>query len=375
MKIVFTGGGTGGHFYPIIAVAQELNDIIDQENLANVKLYYFSTEEYDPTSLFEQHLEFVRVPSGKLRHYFSIKNFIDVFKVMGGTMVALWKLYSIFPDVVFGKGGFASFPTLVAARVLGIPVIIHESDSVPGRVNQIVSKWAKRIAISYEEAITFLPKEKTAHTGQPVRRELSRPITEGAHEYLKLEPGLPTVVIFGGSGGAQLINDTILEILPELVKKYQVIHQVGPKNIEEAQKMADSVLAGNEFSHRYKAFGFLNALASSMAAGVASVVVSRAGSQLFEIAAWGTPSIIIPRTNSINDHNRKNAYNYARTGACTVIEEENLEPHILLSEINYIVDHPEVIKTMHEGTLKFYQPDAGRVIAREIVDMALQHER
>ncbi len=375
MKIIFTGGGTGGHFYPLIAVAQEINSIVDRESLADVKLYYFSINEYDSTALFEQHITFVKIPSGKLRHYFSFKNFIDVFVMGWGVMTAVWELYKIFPDVVFGKGGFASFPTLVAARILGIPVIIHESDSVPGRVNRIASRWAKRVAVSYAEAREFLPKEKVAHTGQPIRRELAKPIREGAHEYLKLEPDLPVIVIFGGSSGASLINDTVLEILPELIKKYQVIHQVGAKHIDEVQKLADSQLAGNEFQHRYKPFGFLNALASSMAAGVADVIVSRAGSQLFEIAAWGVPSIIIPRTNSINDHNRKNAYNYAHTGACTVIEESNFEPHILLSEIEYIMTHPEVIQKMRKGAEFFYKADAAKIIAEEIVRMALEHEK
>jgi len=125
MKIVFTGGGTGGHFYPIIAVAQKVNQIIDKEKILQAKLYYISDSPYDKEMLFENGLAYEEVNAGKLRTYFSIKNFFDVFKTLAGIFAAVIKVYSIYPDVVFGKGGYASFPTLLAARILRIPVVIH----------------------------------------------------------------------------------------------------------------------------------------------------------------------------------------------------------------------------------------------------------
>jgi UDP-N-acetylglucosamine--N-acetylmuramyl-(pentapeptide) pyrophosphoryl-undecaprenol N-acetylglucosamine transferase len=207
MKIGFTGGGTGGHFFPIIAVAEELNAILDRENFADVQLYYFSDAPYDQASLYEQHLEYVEIPSGKMHLGGGAKNIGNIFEVIKGIWAALGKLYTIFPDVIFGKGGYASFPTLFAARLLGIPVIIHESDSHVGRANAMVSKWAKRIAVSYAESVETFPKQardKIAHTGQPIRNEVAHPITEGAMEYLKLEPDVPTILIVGGSQGANL---------------------------------------------------------------------------------------------------------------------------------------------------------------------------
>ena len=381
MKIVFTGGGTGGHFFPIIAVAQELNDMVEEGHYAHVEMFYFSTEAYDEASLFEQHMEFVEIPSGKLRVNPSItsmfKNAIDMFGVAWGTVTAVWKLYKIFPDVVFGKGGYASFPTLFAARILGIPVIIHESDSVVTRTNSIVSKWAKRIAVSYAESAESFDKkvrDKIAHTGQPIRREIAHPIHEGAMEYLKLEQDLPVIMIVGGSQGAQLINNVVWDIVPELIQKYQVIHQVGSKNIEAMQNLAITELSDNQLKHRYKPFAFLNPLATSMSAGVADLVISRAGSQLFEIASWGIPSIIIPRTHSANNHNMSNAYIYASTGACQVVEEKNLAPHVLLQEIERVLDNKEVSDRMKQATKGFAQPNAARIIAQEILDMALSHE-
>ena len=146
MKIVFTGGGTGGHFYPLIAVAQEINEVIKAEHLVAAKFYYFSDSPFDTRSLFENEIEYRSVKTGKVRRYFSIFNFYDTLKTLIGLLTAIWKLFWIYPDVVFSKGGYAAFPTLVAARFLRIPVMIHESDAHPGRVSVWSGKFARRIA-------------------------------------------------------------------------------------------------------------------------------------------------------------------------------------------------------------------------------------
>ena len=200
MKIVFTGGGTGGHFYPIIAVVQQINKIIDHENILGAKLYYISDSPYDKEMLFENGILYEEITSGKMRTYFSFKNFTDIFKIFFGTINALFTMFSIYPDVVFGKGGYASFPTLFAARVLRIPVVIHESDSAPGRVNKWAGRFAKKIAISFLEANDYFPKGKTAWTGQPIRSEaVLRARKSEALEYFKLYENLPMMVIFMGS--------------------------------------------------------------------------------------------------------------------------------------------------------------------------------
>ena len=199
MKIVFTGGGTGGHFYPIIAVVQRVNKIIEKEKILQTKLYYVSDSPYDKELLFENGLIYEEVSAGKLRKYFSIKNFLDMFKTFFGIIGAIYKIYSIYPDVVFGKGGYASFPTLIAARILRIPVVIHESDSAPGRVNKWAGKFAQRVAISFAEASLYFPKEKTAWTGQPIREEIEKlPSREQALKYWDLDEDIPVVLVLGG---------------------------------------------------------------------------------------------------------------------------------------------------------------------------------
>lgn len=376
MKIVFTGGGTGGHFYPIIAVAQKINKIIDEEKIVGARLYYISDSPYDKEALFENGLLYEEVNAGKMRTYFSIKNFFDIFKIFFGVLGAILKMFSIYPDVVFGKGGYASFPTIFAARILRIPVLIHESDSAPGRVNLWAGHFAKRVAISFQEAAEYFPKKRVAWTGQPIRTEIEYPAeTEKALEYFKLESGLPVIFILGGSQGAELINNTVLDALPRLLRNYQIIHQIGVKNFKIVSKQAEVVLMDNENKSRYLPIAFLNPLQMKNAAGASSIIISRAGSTLFEIACWGVPSILIPFTESNADHAKKNAFNYARAGACSVIEEMNMTANILCSEIERIIENKTILEQMAKNARAFHKPDAAHKIARELVDMALSHEK
>jgi UDP-N-acetylglucosamine--N-acetylmuramyl-(pentapeptide) pyrophosphoryl-undecaprenol N-acetylglucosamine transferase len=375
MKIVFTGGGTGGHFYPIIAVAQKTNQIIDQEKIIGAKLFYVSNEPYDKQALSENNLKFEEVSAGKMRTYRSLKNFFDIFKTGFGVLRAILKIFSIYPDVIFGKGGYASFPTIFAAKILRIPVVIHESDSSPGRVNLWAGHFAKKIAVSFKEAAEFFPADKVAWTGQPIRAELEKPAQkEKAIEYFKFQSNLPVILILGGSQGAELINNVILDSLPRLVEKYQIIHQTGVKNFKMVTSQAEVVLGENKNKERYLPFAYLSSLQMKNAAGAATVIVSRAGSTIFEIASWGVPSILIPFTDSNADHAKKNAFNYARAGACMVIEEMNMTANILVHEIGNIVDNKNIWEKMSQNAKVFSKPDAATKIAQELINIALSHE-
>ncbi len=380
MKIVFTGGGTGGHFYPIIAVAEKVNQIVDTQNILSPKLFYISDSPYDQEVLFENGILYEEVYAGKMRVNPNMKgkilNFLDTFKVFMGTLNAIYKMFTIYPDVVFGKGGYASFPTLFAARLLGVPVVIHESDSVPGRVNKWASKFATKIAVSFEEAGNFFPAEKVAWIGQPIRSAIEAPSTRAdALEYFKFESNVPVLFVIGGSQGAELINNTIIDALPRLIKTYQIVHQTGVKNYKTVKGRSDVILADNPNRARYISIPFLNPLAMKMAAGAATVVVSRAGSTLFEIASWGLPSILVPFAESNGDHSKVNAFAYARAGACSVIEEMNMKSNILSSEIDRIVNDKNIYQDMVANAKAFGKKDAAMKIAQELIDIALSHEK
>ena len=374
MKILLTGGGTGGHFYPLIAIAEKLIEIADKKKIIDLKLYYMSVSPYDKRMLFENSITYVQIPAGKMRTYFSIKNFFDMFSTATGMFFGLISMFFIYPDVVISKGGYAAFPAVFAAKLLRIPVIVHESDSYPGRLNVWTAKFAQKVAISWPEAIEYLPKEKTALTGQPIRKNILHGSREGAHEFFKLNSSLPVILVLGGSLGAESINNIFIEILPELLTRYQIIHQTGINNIDDVSSRSKLVMENNNNITRYVATPSLNNLATRMAAGIADIIISRAGSQIFEIASWGIPSIIIPRNNSNGDHQRKNAYNYARTGACEVIDETNLTPHVLISEIDKLMNSKEKRDSMKTSALSFANPLAAEKIADEAIKIAESHE-
>ena len=375
MRIVLTGGGSGGHFYPIIAVAEALREEADRRHISPLDLYFISDQKYDERALFDNRIQFIKIPTGKLRRYFSISNFTDIFKTFFGTIRSIFTIFKIYPDVIFGKGGSPSFPILFAARILKIPVVIHETDAFPGRTNAWASKFASRIAISYPETAEFFPDGKTELTGNPIRKALHAKISSGANEYLHLEPEIPMILVLGGSLGSQIINNALLDALPTLVEKYQIIHQCGKANFNDVSERSKVILEKSLKKERYRVFEFLNSEALMMASGRANLVITRAGGTLFEVALLEIPAIVIPITDSNGDHQRKNAYSYARHGAGVVIEEANLSPHILVSEISRILDKPEIRASMSEGARRFAKPDASKRIASIILNLALEHEK
>lgn len=375
MKILLTGGGSGGHFYPLIAVAESINRFVAEKNIIPPKLYFMSDSQYDADILLKNKINFVFVPTGKLRRYFSILNISDIFKTIIGIIIAVIKLFIIYPDVIFSKGAYASFPVLIAARFLCIPIVIHESDSVPGRTNLWSGKFAKRIAISYPEAANYFKnKNRIAYTGHPIRYDLMK-INEKDPQYFKLDNNKPVILVLGGSLGAKIINDVILDSLSKLIEKYQIIHQTGKNNIEEVKNMAELILKNSPNKEHYKAFDYLNDFTLIKAVGVADLIITRAGSAIFEIANWGIPSIVIPITDTNGDHQRKNAYTYGRTGSATIIEEANLAPNLIIEEIDRILQNEELKNKMSDSAKKFNQPDANDKIAKEIMNIALSHEK
>ncbi len=375
MKILFTGGGSGGHFYPIIAIAEEVNQLARENKMIGLELFYMSHSPYNEGLLFEHNITFKKNTAGKMRIYFSLMNILDMFKTGWGVLTSLWTIFNMYPDVIFGKGGYASFPALLAGKLLRIPVVIHESDSVPGRVNAWAGKFASRIAISYPESAQFFPPGKTAYTGNPIRKDIMHALSAGAHEYLDLDKNIPTLLVIGGSQGAQLINDTLIDALPRLVEKYQIIHQTGKANLQIMKDTVAVVLHDNKLISRYKPFDYLNNLALRMSAGAANLVISRAGSSLFEIASWEKPSIVIPITKSNGNHQRVNAYAYARTGAAVVLEEGNLSGNILSAEVDRLIGNPTMLAEMSAATKVSQHPEAARKIATEILNIALDHQK
>lgn len=378
MKIAFTGGGSGGHFYPIIAIAEALLDVVQEEHLIAPQLYYLAPKAFDEKALFENSISFISVPAGKMRRYSSFENVTDLFVTLIGVLRAISALYRLYPDVVVSKGGYASMPTVIAAWLLRIPIIIHESDAKPGRANLFAAKFATKIAVAFDSTASYFPanvQNKIARTGVPIRKALMRIELEGARQYLSLETGLPTILILGGSQGAVKINETVLSALPELVTFANIIHQTGAANFATVEGVSKVVLAQSAHANRYHPMNYLDQVSMQRAAGVADLVVSRAGSNsIAEIGLWKKPAILIPIPESVSHDQRTNAYSYAHTGAAIVIEEQNLVPHLFVAEVQRILNDPELSKRMGAAAEGFTDPDAARILARQILAIALPHE-
>ena len=374
---MLAGGGSGGHFYPLIAVAEALEDLTKEKKLIEPELFHIGPEPFDKATLLEHEIEYRPSSAGKLRRYPSILNIFSLFKTAVGVVRSIFQLYSIYPDVVFSTGGYAAFPTLYAAHILSIPVIIYDADAAPGRVSLWSAKFARWIALAHPDAAKQFPEkylEKIARTGHPIRKEIEASVREGGHEFLKLEPKIPTVFVLGGSSGAVAMNETVLDALPALLERYNVVHQTGRANLEDVNHVASVILKDSRFANRYRAFGLLNTLALRMAAGIATVIVSRAGSgMIFEIASWGIPAILVPIPTEISHDQTENAFSYARAGAAAVLEQKNLSPHLLVAEIERIVNDATLHGAMSAAAKAFARPQAARKLAEIIVDTALEH--
>lgn len=378
MRIGLTGGGTGGHFYPLIAVAEAIEDICKERTLLEPEIYYLGPAPFDSAALLEHDIEHVSTPAGKIRKYPSILNIFGAIGAFFGILKAMWQLFILYPDVIFSSGGYAAFPTLFAAKIWRIPVVIYDADATPGRVSLWSAKFAKWIAVAHPDAAGRFPakrRDKIARIGHPIRKEIEAPTKEGGYEFLKLDTAVPVIFIMGGSQGAVAINNAVLDALPALLQNYNIVHQTGAANLDEVHKISTVVLKDVPHNDRYKIFGLLNTLALRMAAGVSSVVVARAGSgTIFEIASWGIPSILIPIPTDVSHDQTENAFSYARSGAAVVIEQHNLTPHVLAAEIDRIVGDKELQTRMHEAARGFARPEAARKIASIIMEEALSHE-
>ena len=387
MRIAFTGGGTGGHFFPILAVAREIKRMAEEERILDLQLFYFGPQPFDPGLMQKEDILFVPIAAGKIRRYFSLWNITDIFKTALGILQAMANMFVVMPDVVFAKGGYGSFPTLLAARIYRVPVIIHESDARPGRVNRWAGKWAIRIAIAFEGAAEYFPQERTALTGTPIRKRILGGSQEEARESLGVFSDRPVIFIIGGSQGARVINETITQILPQLLEHYEIIHQVGDKNIEDLKLETASILEDTHIARRepggpddkggglapyYHLLAFLNESQMRSAYFLSDLIISRAGATaLAEIAAWGKPAIIIPIKNAAQDHQRENAYDYSRGGTAVIIEEDNLTPSVLWNEIQKLMADPERRARMAVSAKEFFRPDAAEIIAQEILKLGL----
>lgn len=367
-KIVFTGGGTGGHIFPIIAVAEEMRRRDSDLDLSYIGPSDFTSE----TFLEKKKIRTFYISSGKIRRYFSVGSFfaniLDIFiKIPFGILQAFVIMFFTAPDVVFSKGGFGSVPVVLSAWILRIPVFMHESDIMPGLANKIGSRLSEKVFVSFPiPEMEYFKREKMIETGNPVRKDLAEGSRDEAGKIFSLTYEKPVILILGGSQGSERINDVVLDVLPDMLKEFEVIHQTGLPGFRRVREESEALI--DESLHKYfHPYFFLDERELGDAYAAADCVVGRAGAgTVFEIALVKKPSILIPLPESAQNHQVKNAYAYAKSGACLVLEEGNFTHNFFLEKLRILLK--EDAEGMKKAAELFSKPFAANVIARYLID-------
>ena len=372
IRIAYTGGGSGGHIYPLLAVADEIKELTRQNEDFEVRSFYMGKPGIYADEFIKRNIRIKKVMAPKMRRYISLGNVIDLIKLPFAFIQALLKLVWIMPDVLFSKGGTGAFPVVFAAWIFRIPIIVHESDSVPGLTNRLSFPFAARVGVAFHHALAYLKEGKGAVVGNPIRPFLLAPsdvTQEQAKRIFGFDPQTPLILVLGGSQGSQRINLFLFDNAVELANQYQVLHQVGMQNFKEASQEL-GILFEQQISplkSRYKVIDFFtNNLKDAFIA--ADLIVSRAGSgTLFEIAWFKKPAIIIPLPEAAHNHQWLNAAAYEESGGGILIEEENLKPILFAAQIKKIFEQKDLYERMSQSAASFATPYAAAAIAQEIL--------
>jgi len=358
----------------LLAVAVELQVRVAKEK-RELEIYYLGPASAEYLQKFEANGIIVRPtiksrPNGSL----SLSNFWEWLKFGLAFGQSLWSLFWIMPDLVFSKGGPGALAVVLAAAFYRVPIAIHESDSIPGTTNLWSSRFSRMVFLGFVEAAEYFPRVKDKlGVGNPIRRFLLAdvPIRADAKKFLGFRSDEPLVLVWGGSQGATRINSGVAAGLGELLEFTQVLHQVGPSNYSAYEREANPVLAAVPEWNREK-YVFVDYLNDEIKEALAGcdLVVSRSGSSIFEIAAFGRPSLLIPYPESASGHQEKNAKIYAGSGAAEILSDADLAAGRLVPRIKELLADPEKLKEMGEKARQFAKPEAALIIAQKILELA-----
>ncbi|MBI5038076.1 MAG: UDP-N-acetylglucosamine--N-acetylmuramyl-(pentapeptide) pyrophosphoryl-undecaprenol N-acetylglucosamine transferase [Candidatus Kerfeldbacteria bacterium] len=351
MKIVFTGGGTGGSIMPLLSVAKKVKAI-----RPDVELYFIGprdgTIEFE---LFEgEAISSRRVFCGKFRRYFSLKNVVDIFLIVLGFFQSIGIFLRMRPDVIIGSGGYVQVPVMWAGWVCGARIYIHQQDVRPSLSNILMLNVAKRITVSFEKSLARFPAHKTEWTGNPVRHIFTQPNPQRAFTGLNFDQNIPIILILGGGTGSTGLNSIVQQSLPKLIEQYQIIHCTG----------VGKRVAGIDHAH-YRQFEFISdGIADYMAA--AQVVVSRAGlSTLSELSTVSAVTLLVPLPDS---HQEENALYFAEKNAAEVILQKDLSPGRFMNTLNVLATDVVRREQLSSSMGKMMKPDADSTIASLLIN-------
>jgi UDP-N-acetylglucosamine--N-acetylmuramyl-(pentapeptide) pyrophosphoryl-undecaprenol N-acetylglucosamine transferase len=348
--IAFTGGGTAGHVFPGLAVAEEL---------ARPVIWIGSSKGVEKRLVADAGIEFRGIPAGKLRRYVSLRNVSDIARIIAGVFAAIRILKREKPALLFSKGGFVSVPPVVAARLCGIPSYTHESDFDPGLATRINMMFCEKVLVSFPETVGFLParlRGKAVVTGNPVRSAVYRADPRRGRVHVGCAPDTRIILVIGGSLGSSFINGVIASCLPSLLPRFFVVHQMGARDYVASP-------AKNYFPAPF----FTAELPDIMAA--ADLVISRAGANtLAELAALGKPSLLIPLPESGSRGDQlRNAEVFRARGASLVLREEEATVTALLGAVCSLLADPGQLQEMGRRAASLGAGRPAQAIARLIL--------
>ena len=383
MRIVLTGGGTGGHIMPFESIVEALRSKFAEKQSTFpsftdpelLEISFLGIVTAEATEFFNRYqVPTYNIPSGKMRRYASAMNIVDIaFRLPLGVIIALIQMWKIMPDVVVSKGGYASMPVCIAAIIYRIPILLHESDVVPGSSNAFVMRFAAAVTLGFAVSRQYLQEyeKKLFVTGTPTRTLIS----DDRKKESKQEFGIPAeehvLLVMGGSQGAQQINDALIASLPELIGNMAIIHITGEAHHVAIEKVSQEFLAKSPRKDMYKSFPTLKGAKMTQALMASDSAVTRAGaSSLAEIASLKIPSLIIPLDGAANDHQRKNALAFEAAGAALVLDPTNVSPHLLTQEVERLITDQQLRTAIIENIKALDFPHAALDIATLALELA-----
>ncbi len=362
MKIIISGGGTGGHIYPAIAIANELKTLHSATDI----LFVGAEGKMEMEKVPRAGYRIEGLPVMGIKRELSLSNLAFPVKLGRSLIRARQIVHEFRPDVAVGVGGYASGPTLLAASLQGIPTLIQEQNSYAGLTNKVLARWAKTICVAYPGMDAFFPANKIQLTGNPVRKDIQFANTQrqAGQQFFGLTPTLPTLLVIGGSQGARTLNESIEAGLPQLAEAgIQVIWQTGPTFFAQAQQAVNAI-----GTTRIKPFPFIYDI--DKAYGVADVVVSRAGAlSVSELCLVGRPAILVPFPAASEDHQTKNAMSLVSNDAALLVNDQ-VAPTTLVKTALDLLANPIRCGQLSHKIAEFAKPDAARDIAMAVQKLA-----
>jgi UDP-N-acetylglucosamine--N-acetylmuramyl-(pentapeptide) pyrophosphoryl-undecaprenol N-acetylglucosamine transferase len=357
-KVAISGGGTGGHLYPGLAVAEQLRQKGFQ------LLYLGSARGLEADVVPREGLSFLPVPSRGIAGS-PLKKLLALAWLGAGSLKALLRLAAWKPDLVVGTGGFVCVPAVVAARLLGVPVVLLEQNAVPGRATHLLSRFSQAVCLSFEETARFFPGRRTVWTGNPLRGTIKLEDKAHARRKLGLPSDRPTLLIAGASQGAASINEAVLNALPAWKEKaWNIVHLTGRNHLARVQARAEGLLAG-EHPLAYQAYGFRKDMETLYSS--ADLVVSRAGATtIAEMTCLGLPAILVPYPHA-GGHQKENAKVVVGCGGARHIPDEEVGEKLRV-EVEQLLTNGKLLADMSDNSRLASQPQA----AQNVVDVCCE---